>query len=390
LRRCNHILILLIIITNVHAQDAIDVLRKSSESIKNLHYFSYKAIYEYKPTNTNDTSKISTKCYFLKDTSEHFSGAKIRIIKSEDYELLYDGQLNYSIDHKKKEIYIDDPKITKRKLAEGNALNNVIMEPLLATEPFEFTINNKDSIEILKSDSVLHGQAYFFIDMIYHNIGGFTKYRINILFDTNNYLPYSFTSWIFTNDGIQYKSLFLNDFTQSNETPDMFSIDTLDLGYKIIYYKPVKHSNNDLLPLDSKPPDFVLKGLDEKEIQLSRLKGKIVIVDFWYMNCPPCIKAIPHLESIYQAYKDKGLVVLGINSIDTDSSKIENLKNFLKKRQITYPILFADKEFTKKYKVEVYPVLYILNKKGFIIYHEMGFGDLNPMEWEKVIIDNLK
>src|SRR5436190_1317967 len=46
-------------------------------------------------------------------------------------------------------------------------------------------------------------------------------------------------------------------------------------------------------------------------IDLNALKGKVVLIDFWATWCGPCVAAIPHVEELYEKYKDKGLVVIG-------------------------------------------------------------------------------
>ncbi len=62
--------------------------------------------------------------------------------------------------------------------------------------------------------------------------------------------------------------------------------------------------------------DFTLKDLNDQEISLSDLKGNVVIIDFWATWCGPCIQAMPHLQELYDKYKDDGLLVYGINKED--------------------------------------------------------------------------
>jgi len=61
-------------------------------------------------------------------------------------------------------------------------------------------------------------------------------------------------------------------------------------------------------------PDFTLKDLDGREIALKDLRGKAVLLNFWGSWCPPCREELPQLEALYKALKDKGQVVIGIDS----------------------------------------------------------------------------
>jgi thiol-disulfide isomerase/thioredoxin len=80
--------------------------------------------------------------------------------------------------------------------------------------------------------------------------------------------------------------------------------------------------------------DFSLSSTDGKTVHLADLKGKIVLIDFWATWCPPCRDALPAIEKIHREWRDKGLVVLGI---DDEPSRV--VGPFLAKNGITYPTL---------------------------------------------------
>ena len=58
--------------------------------------------------------------------------------------------------------------------------------------------------------------------------------------------------------------------------------------------------------------DFQLDLLTGEELQLSDLRGKVVVLNFWGSWCPPCRAEMPSFESIYREYKDKGVVFVGV------------------------------------------------------------------------------
>jgi len=86
------------------------------------------------------------------------------------------------------------------------------------------------------------------------------------------------------------------------------------------------------------PPDFQLDTLNGDSVRLGDHLGKdVVLIDFWATYCDPCLASMPHLEQIYEKYKSKGLVVLGI-SIDGPDS-IAQVRAEVEKLGVTFPIL---------------------------------------------------
>ncbi len=121
-------------------------------------------------------------------------------------------------------------------------------------------------------------------------------------------------------------------------------------------------------------PDFVLKDIEGKDIQLSRYKGKIVVLEFWATWCPPCKATIPELIALQKKYAEKGLVVLGI-SIDEGDNLPSKLSAFSKENKINYPILIGSEEVSRSYEVMSIPVTVLIGRDGRIIASYKGYVD---------------
>jgi len=136
------------------------------------------------------------------------------------------------------------------------------------------------------------------------------------------------------------------------------------------YYSPPESSPFQLIPNHTVAPNFSLLNLNGDTVTLEELKGKLVLIDFWYTSCYPCVKAMPYLEDLHQKYKNKGLVVLGINPVDTN-----DLSEFLNFNGISYSMVLGNSNVVEAYSVSSYPSLYLIDKTGEIIFSEIGFDD---------------
>lgn len=127
-------------------------------------------------------------------------------------------------------------------------------------------------------------------------------------------------------------------------------------------------------------PDFTLKNVDGTDVTLSSLKGKVVIIDFWAIFCPPCREEIPGFIELYNTYKDKGLEILGV-FVDRDTSKV---KTFVESNKINYPIIFHSKEVLEAYGgIQAIPTTFILDKDLNIVEKHVGFTEKKVFE-EKI------
>ncbi len=132
--------------------------------------------------------------------------------------------------------------------------------------------------------------------------------------------------------------------------------------------------------------NFQLKDIENETHTYAELKGeKLTLIDFWATWCKPCNKAIPELNKIYEAYKSKGLAIIGINCDGPRSiSKVAPLSKSL---QIKYPILLdINSDIKSELNLMAFPTIILVNTKGPIVWIHEGYvtGD------EKIIIDEIE
>jgi thiol-disulfide isomerase/thioredoxin len=118
-------------------------------------------------------------------------------------------------------------------------------------------------------------------------------------------------------------------------------------------------------------PDFTLRTLDGREITLSELRGKVILLDFWATWCSPCRESIPHLIQLYKTYQKSGLVVIGMNM---DRGDIDNVRHFIMSMDIPYPIVVTSNDVDRNYGVTSLPTTILIDKKGRVREKIRGFS----------------
>jgi thiol-disulfide isomerase/thioredoxin len=124
-------------------------------------------------------------------------------------------------------------------------------------------------------------------------------------------------------------------------------------------------------PSSGQAPDFSLKSFDGREITLSQLKGKVVLLDFWATWCGPCKESIPHLIQLYKDYRERGFELVGMN---VDKGDGEAVRRFVTSMDIPYPVVIAPEDVVRNYRVTGIPVTFLIDRKGTIRQKVVGFS----------------
>lgn len=119
-------------------------------------------------------------------------------------------------------------------------------------------------------------------------------------------------------------------------------------------------------------PDVVLKTLDGKDIKLSDMKGKVVVMDFWATWCPPCRKSLPNIQKISQDKElaEKGLVVWAVNARE----KEDTIKKYMDQNKFTFIVPMDPGASMQAYKVRGIPTTVVVGRDGKVAKIFVGFG----------------
>lgn len=142
---------------------------------------------------------------------------------------------------------------------------------------------------------------------------------------------------------------------------------------------------------DKKPvpaPDFTLSAFDGKKVSLKDFKGKAVFLNFWATWCPPCTIEMPSMEALHKRFKDKGLVVIAVNS-EEDEKKVSK---FIKKKGYTFLVLLDSygSVSSDSYRAIGFPTTYLIDRHGMVVGKAEGAREWDSKESFRLIEEILK
>jgi cytochrome c biogenesis protein CcmG/thiol:disulfide interchange protein DsbE len=116
-------------------------------------------------------------------------------------------------------------------------------------------------------------------------------------------------------------------------------------------------------------PDFSITSFEGQRLQLSELRGKVVVINIWASWCAPCRDEAPFLERTWRQYKDRGVVFIGVDYVDSETAA----KAYLKEFGITYfngPDIGS--EIYQRFRAKGVPETYFVGKDGNLYGNVIG------------------
>ena len=115
---------------------------------------------------------------------------------------------------------------------------------------------------------------------------------------------------------------------------------------------------------------------------LNNLKGKVVMIDFWEYTCVNCLLTMPYVNTWYNRYSDKGLVIIGVHSPEyVFGRERENIVSAVRKFGIKYPVVMDnDYIFWNIFENKYWPSKYIFDQNGILRYVSIGEGNYGNTE----------
>ncbi|MEN8121890.1 MAG: TlpA disulfide reductase family protein, partial [Bacteroidota bacterium] len=335
----------------------------------------FKLTEKYYYANGQDTTITPFEVWVVRDNNDTLRGGYIWVDNNyRPYNMIYDtGNFYLAIPPKKTSILYAN--FTESLISQVDWID-IFLKPDIFQEQINDSLNNT-----IISDTVYQEEqcSKIVIEFPVSKNGESKKYTY--VLSKKHYAPVWAMLESKSKDDVYFDELYFTDYEF-----DKVNIEKLKEDQKqVLIDNPIERdgANSEaarlekMLHLGDKAPLF--EGnfyLTEEAFKLDGYIGKnVIVVDFWYTHCPPCVKAMPALSELYSEYKDLGLKVFGLNSVDNQPHSLDNLDKFLSKRQTSYDMIMIEPNVDIMYKVNGYPTMYIIDKDGDIAFAEIGFDE---------------
>ena len=352
------------------------VLNSVSQKLNSLFSVSYSYIREMRYYADNYDSKDTASMY-IEFSPALPMGVRFQAARNGDL-YIYDGKRILDIDANM--MTIDSSTASSERMLSNSFLYNS-MASLRNNLPM---IIKSDSFSKVLSDTVLNGRQLLSIRMEAAGtyLGAVTgtgrmddpslRRPYFLLVDKKTLLPYQFVSKLVNGaDDRDYIRVTYSDVKPNPpaKAGRSWTYAAYEGKYKP-YVEPVKVplvKAGDLLP-SFRLPVYTEKGSDSLSSEL--LRGKLVLVEFWFKSCGPCIKAMPHYNALQEKYKSQGFELVTINLDDP----VEDVAYFYKKYPPAYRMLYNGISLFESLGFEGCPSSVLVDRTGKVVKTFYGFN----------------
>jgi thiol-disulfide isomerase/thioredoxin len=291
---------------------------------------------------------------------------------------VYDGQLILKMN--KQDMTIDSASAKTAKALEGNSY---LFHSLAMLRNILPMVINNDSIQKSVSDTLIGTQHFYCIKMEGPNMyfglfNGIERIGIPnlrrpyyLVIDKKTYLPYQFiTRYVRGDDARDFITVTYTDINTKPATPAANSWTYAAYANKYQPFHPEEKRpmvKSGVVVDGFTLPNFTPGSIDS--VSLHQFAGKVVLLDFWFKSCGPCMEAMPHYNTLQNKFGKDIFQLLTINIEDG----VDDMKFFYNKYQPVYKMLFKGNTLFKSLGLSGCPSSVLLDKSGKVTQVFAGF-----------------
>lgn len=365
---------LFILSCNQEKKSPLEELKLIGANMNSSKSIEYSFIIEKYRSYSGQGPSRKGKMLFVKNVKDTIIGMNF-YYSQEPYDIFYNGV--YKVTLNKSDSTAFKTKLNKSDGKHVNSFPGLEMS-YCAVQLFLTNPHLESQIDsLIRRDTIIDNQAcsYFsfsanekFIDT--HKT--FDKYskKIELIFRKSNLVPiyYSQNKRIPRRNSYDYiftEAFFSNYSFKNKYSTSKFKMEAIPEYYTWDMYK----NRHKVIAVGQSAPNWTLPRVSGDSLTLSNLRGKFVLLDFWFVGCGACVMSIPTLNEIQEIYKRNELEVIGIN---TDKINVEIIANYCSRRDMNYKNVWNSNSISEEYNVHAAPTFILIDKQGEIVYTQIG------------------
>lgn len=366
------------------------ILNNTVIALNSLKTVEYKLVKHTISKNSN-TGKIEASSFFDFTSTDTLIGAKYQFVFDAG-EIVFDGKKVFSYIKQDKTILYTDYPDKRNLMNDYTRFSYVELKKsfsLLLQNPNIETIKLKDTLidntESLKLRLLVKNHWIGVGGTLQKTEGHNSEYILTI--SAEDFLPIQFTYIYPQNKGystseyknIKFPSKKEDKIWNYNRFSEANLIDTYEN-----YHKRSKDESSKRVEVGQKAIHWSLLDVKDKNVSFSDIKGNLILLEFWFSPCAPCIKAIPELNEIQKKYGKRGLSFYAIEYFKADKAF---LTKYVERYNIKYPMLYGGKETALNYGVWEAPTFFLIDKNGVVLYKHVGIPRSELIEYIEKHLD---
>jgi peroxiredoxin len=353
------------VLYSVYVNAQVSLLQNTIDKLESYKNFSYQSVYKQKDY-TSDTLIIQYKDIFSKAPEDKtfgylFSVETLVTGNNSPWTDFYNGQNLIRITPTDSTYELREIKASAIGGSLPGRLNWIKSfsekKPSKIVKASDTTINAITCSHLIVNtyDTIINKEHYYT--------------RMHLFIDKLSGVPNSIITQsrnTSTGDGIT------NFYSENRYFDYKFDQDNIDIASMSIpkgFHPPKERPA--LLTSGSIAPDWTLYAADGKKMSLTQMKGKVVLLDFYFIGCTGCMLSIKPLNKLYEKYKNQDVVIASITERDSKKSVLAFDKNY----KIKYPGYVDAADVVKSYHIGAFPTFYFIDKEGKIAKVMDGYGD---------------
>ena len=356
---------ILLVLPGIKADAQVSLIQNAINKLERCKNFSYQAV-EKTLDHTADTTIKLHKDIFQKAPDGGSFGYLFSLeTQGPDYHVinLYNGQSLISISPDDSTYQFGDIKKYAR-------------EPTTSTLPgFLKWLKGRPEKRPseMAGDTAVNGvRCYHSIFHIYDTVINKERYHteVDVFIDKLSGLP----NQIIIRGKVPLNGNVMNYFISTRYSDYKLNQENTDISTLTIpngFHPPKEQVMLPLLTPGTFAPDWTLYTTEGKPLSLAQLKGKVVLIDFFFIGCGGCMESLQLLDRIYEKYKDRDFVLVSISNRDSRKA----VTAFKQKYNIKNTVCGDAADMAKAYHLPGAPLFYYIDKEGKIAEVTFGYND---------------